>query len=203
MIAIPGKGRALRRRCCAALLAFSALASCDDMTGKGRPPLLRAPLEEGAVVVAGPGGYCIDPVTLDRRAGQGFAVLASCQILSGGETGAFVDPMMLTVTVGAAGASGTLPSPATMAAEAGQQAISGSALRGGLSLVHLASGGNRVLPEGDPRYWRGAFRLNGRLVLMALYAPRDGALAGSDGAEMLRAVHARMVALSPEAAAQR
>ena len=77
MMTILGKGRTLRG---IALLALVALASCEATTG--RPPLQQAALEEGAVVVGGPGGYCIDPVTLERRAGRGFAVLASCQILS-------------------------------------------------------------------------------------------------------------------------
>lgn len=197
MMTILGKSRALRGM---ALLALVALAACETT---GRPPLQQAALENGAVVVAGPSGYCIDPVTLERRAGRGFAVLASCQNLSGGESGAFVDPMMLTVAVGPAGRSGALPAPEVMAAEAGQRAIAGGGLRDGLSLAHLAAGGNRVLPEGDPRYWRGAFHLNGRLVVMALYAPKDGALAGRDGAAMLQAVRARITALSPEAVAQR
>ncbi len=199
-MSITGKSHILLSRCGAALLALAALAACEVTR---RPPLQQAALENGAVIIAGPAGYCIDPVTLDRSAGRGFAVLASCQNLSGGETGGIVDPMMLTVTVGSAGPSGALPSPEVMAAEAGQSPIAGGGVRDGLSLVHLAAGGNRVLPEGDPRYWRGAFRLNGRLVVMALYAPQDGVLAGGDGAEMLRAVRARITALSPEAAAQR
>lgn len=198
MMTILGKGRTLRG---IAFLALVALASCEATTG--RPPLQQAALEEGAVVVGGPGGYCIDPVTLERRAGRGFAVLASCQILSDGESGGFVDPMMLTVTVGPVEGAAALPSPETMAAEAGQRVIAGGGVVDGLSLVHLAAGGNRVLPEGDPRHWRGAFRLNGRLVLMALYAPKDGTLAGRDGAAMLQAVRARITRLSPEAAVQR
>lgn len=199
-MANPGKSRARRRRLCAALLAACALASCETT---GRPPLRHAALENGGVVVAGPGGYCVDPQTLERRAGSGFAVLASCQNLSGGTVGTFVDPMMLTVAVGPREGSAELPSPETMAAEAGQSRIAGGGQRDGLSMVHLGAGGNRVLPEGDPRYWRGAFRLNGRLVLMALYAPQGGILAGDEGAAMLQAVRARIVALSPEAAAQR
>ncbi|WP_353473361.1 dihydroxy-acid dehydratase [Salipiger sp. H15] len=205
-MAIPGSSRALRGRRGAALLALLAplaLASCESVNGSGRPPLQQAVLEGGAVVVAGPGGYCVDPVTLKRGAGRGFAVLASCQILSGGETGAVVDPMMLTVTVGPAGAAGEVPAPETLAAEAGRLRLAGGEIRDGLSVAYLAGGGDRALPGGDPRHWRGAFLLNGRLVVMALYAPSGGVLAGGDGAAMLQAVRARITQLSPEAAAQR
>lgn len=202
MILSPAKPRARRWRSSVLLLAAGLLTACEGQLGTPPTPLRQAQFEGGAIVVAGPEGYCIDPVTLERRAGQGFALLASCQILSGGE-GAVVEPMMLTVTIGSAGAGRRLPSPEVMAAEAGQSEISGGGVRDGLSLVHLAAGGNRVLDAGDPRYWRGAFHQNGRLVILALYAPKGSALAGSDGAGMLQAVRSRIAALSPEATAQR
>ncbi|MCR8549056.1 dihydroxy-acid dehydratase [Salipiger sp. P9] len=165
-------------------------------------PLARADLVRGDVVVAGPEGYCVDPVTLARRAGRDFAVIASCNILSGGKAGMFVEPMIMTVTVGGIDSAAALPAPSALALQAGQELIGGST-RDGLVAAQLAGGGTEVLEDGDPRYWRGAFLHNGRMIGLALYAPRGSFLAGADGREMLRAVQTRILRLSPEAAPPR
>ncbi|MBN9889950.1 dihydroxy-acid dehydratase [Pelagibaca abyssi] len=155
-------------------------------------------MARGEVVVAGPEGYCVDPVTLGNRPGRGFAVIASCHILSGGKTGNFVEPMMMTVTVGPRQDAVLLPAPSVLAVQAGQELIGGET-RDGLVMAQLGGGGTDVLDDGDPRYWRGAFVQNGHLIGLALYAPQDSFLAGSDGAGMLRAVQQRIAALSPVA----
>ena len=159
-------------------------------------PLEQAALARGTVVVAGPEGYCVDPVTLGRGAARSFAMLASCQILSGGELGYYVEPMMLTVTVGKPGPT-ALPQPATLAAEAGSAFLGGS-LRDGVSVAHLGAGGAAVLDGGDPRYWRATFALGGRMVGLALYAPKGSDLAGDGGYAMLARVRARIVAARPK-----
>lgn len=159
------------------------------------PPLARAELARGAVVVAGPEGYCVDPVTLGRGAARNFAVLASCQILSGGRRGPWVEPAMMTVTVGPAGAS-ALPAPQTLAAETGAALIGGET-RDGFVVAHLGDGGAEVLDGGDARYWRGAFLQGGRMVGLALYAPSGSPLAGDEGVRLLRAIRSRIAAQSP------
>lgn len=175
----------------AALFPAGAAAAPERPT-----PLEQATVARGEVVVAGPEGYCVDPVTLGNRPGRGFAVLASCHILSGGKTGNFVEPMMMTVTVGPRQEAVVLPAPSVLAVQAGQELIAGET-RGGLVMAQLGGGGTDVLDDGDPRYWRGAFVQNGHLIGLALYAPQGSFLAGADGAVMIRAVQQRIVALSP------
>ena len=179
------------------LAGLAMLAGCVPTSGSA--PLPSATLAGGEIVVAGPRGYCIDPVTLSRGTSRSFAVLASCNILSGGEEGIFVEPMMVTITVGPRLQSPAIPAPEALAAEAGQPFVSGSA-RDGLTTALLAGGGGEVLDDGDPRYWRGAFVENGHLIGLALYAPEGSRLVGRDGAEMLSRVHRQIMRLSPELA---
>ncbi|MDU8910717.1 dihydroxy-acid dehydratase [Aestuariicoccus sp. MJ-SS9] len=161
-----------------------------------KPPLARADLVGGAVVVAGPEGYCVDPKTVKRQRDSGFAMLASCNILSGGRGGAYVEPVIVTIVVGAPGTGDALPAPEDLAGNADAALLRGDR-SGDLVMAHLATGGEEVLSEGDPRYWRGVFALGDRLVSLALYAPRGADLAGASGGRMLTRVKGRIVALSP------
>lgn len=184
-------------RALAGLIGLTMLTACAPAPGSA--PLANATLAGGEIVVAGPRGYCIDPVTLSRGATRSFAVLASCNILSGGEEGIFVEPMMVTITVGPRLESPAIPAPEALASEVGQTLVSGSA-RDGLTTALLAGGGAEVLDNGDPRYWRGAFVENGHLIGLALYAPEGSRFVGRDGAEMLGRVHRQILRLSPELA---
>ncbi len=205
------------------LLSALALAACDvngDGSGRGfltgfdtpgsaggrealsqpdggAKPIRRAALAGGAVVVAGPRGYCIDPVTVESDGVTGFAVLASCRILAGPAAGPEVEPALVTVTVGAEAPAPVLPDPATLARLAGSPARAGES-RGGLVLAQIQEGGDRVLEGGDPRHWRGAFLLGTRLVSLAVYAPAGSALAADRGRDMLTAVRRAIVRASPE-----
>ncbi|MBV2359192.1 dihydroxy-acid dehydratase [Thalassococcus sp. CAU 1522] len=159
-------------------------------------PLEQASLLGGDVVVAGPPGYCVDQRTLTSRGGRGFAMIASCNILSRGQTGDIVAPAVVTVTAGGRGAVQDLPSPETIAAELGAPLI-GRYDRDGVRLAHLATGGDALFPDGDPRHWRGAFVQGDRIVGLALYAPKGHPiLSGDSGGTLLRAVRARIAALS-------
>lgn len=158
-------------------------------------PLARARLARGAVVVAGPDGYCVDPVTLGKGTARHFAVIASCNILTGGAAKTLVEPLMMTVTV-APGRYRALPVAGQLADEVGQTLLYGDTTDG-LVLAHLGGGGATVLEGGDPKYWRAAFLQGNRLVGLALYAPRDSPAAGPAGAEMLRAARGQIAALSP------
>lgn len=181
----------------AGLAGLAMLAACVPTSGSA--PLPSAKLAGGEIVVAGPSGYCVDPVTLSRGASRSFAVLASCNILSGGEEGMFAEPMMVTITVGPRSQSPAIPAPEALAAEAGQPLVTGG-VRDGLATALLGNGGGEVLDDGDPRYWRGAFVENGHLIGLALYAPEGSRLVGRDGAEMLGRVHRQIMRLSPELA---
>ena len=161
------------------------------------PPLAKKSMAGGSVVVAGPEGYCIDPETAEGGRSRGFAVIASCRILTDGKRGHEVAPVIVTVTVGPRGLEKDLPSAKALAQATGAALLDGQETDG-LVLAHLAAGGDRALEGGDARHWRGAFVLNGRMVGLALYAPKDAPMADSGGAVMLDSVRARIVSLSPQ-----
>ncbi len=181
----------------AGLLDPSERAGDDSRTRPRMPtPLARIGLAGGEVVVAGPEGYCIDPTTRQTSPERGFAVVASCSILSGGRVGGDVRPMMLTVTVGARGGALDLPSPRELALFAGSDLIAGSS-EDGLVMANLAEGGTRSLAGGDPRHWRGVFVQGDHLVGLALYAPRGSPLVGPDGGARLADMRGIIASLSP------
>ncbi len=177
--------------------------STGGSKGPTRPkmpmPLAQAKLAGGDVVAAGPEGYCLDPKTVQSRASRGFALIASCQILSGGAVGNWAEPVLITVTVGPKGALDDLPSPAALAQAAGAELLAGETAPGFVA-ANLDRGGDALLDGGDKHYWRGAFVLNGRLVGLALYAPEGSSYAAQQGGGMLARVKAQIAALSPNSA---
>lgn len=159
--------------------------------GRRAAPLARVNLAGGDVVVAGPDGYCIDPSTRRSAPERGFALIASCHILSGGKVGRPVVPMLVTVTVGPRGDGTDLPSPKAIAQAANAVLLDGKASPDQVT-AHLASGGDDMFDGSDPRYWRAAFLQGNRMVGLALYAPRGSALAGEQGATMILRVKNRI-----------
>ncbi|MCF3594924.1 hypothetical protein LZG00_13035 [Rhodobacteraceae bacterium LMO-12] len=170
-------------------------------------PLRQAELAGGKVVVQGPRGYCVDPATLRRGFAGGFALIASCNSLTGEFSGADVEPVVMTVQVQSGLARKEAPTASAMASalapERALERVDGDAL----SLVHMAGGGDKGLPTSDPKYWRGAMVINGYLVGLAVYAPKGSALAGKGGkrlivdlAENLREASPTKMYLPPEKA---
>ena len=162
-----------------------------------KAPLQRAELAGGAVVVQGPRGYCVDPATLRRGLGGGFALIAACNSLSGQFTGADVEPVVMTVQVQAAVGRKDAPDAAAMAAALAPIPVLERIDGDGLSLLHLGAGGDAGLPTGDPKYWRGAMMINGYLVGIAVYAPKGSRTAGPRGRRVILALAEQLRAASP------
>ncbi|MDA7423590.1 dihydroxy-acid dehydratase [Thalassococcus lentus] len=159
-------------------------------------PLSKVALAGGDVIVGGPDNYCIDPTTVQKRTERGFAVIASCRILSGGRAGDPVDPALITVTVGPRGDMSDLPSPNTLADVHGAPLVMGQSANDFVA-ANLAQGGQQFLAGGDDRHWRAAFVQGERLIGLALYAPKGSPLAGDAGVSLLLRVKSRIETLSP------
>lgn len=177
--------------------ALSFLASGGEKTEVARDVLRKAALVGGDVVVRGPEGYCVDRRSLRRREEGGFALLASCEALSG-VRGEAVEPVLMTVSV-LPGAAGTeRPAAAEIAALMAPARVLSTHEDAELSLVQFASGGDGVLPGGDPRHWRGGMVVNGHLVGLALYARKGGRMAGPDGRGLLTGLARSIRRASPD-----
>ena len=159
--------------------------------------LAKARLARGDIVLSGPDGYCVDAESLRSTAGNSFALIASCATLTENPAAPAVQPLLFTVTIGPRSAQ-VLPDASALAAAVGSTPMT-STEDGGVVIVHLATGGDVRLPEGDARHWRGVARVNNRLVGIALYAPRGAAAAGAAGGPLVAEVLARVLRDSPAA----
>ena len=176
-----------------------ALAACGAAPSDGPAPR-EVVLARGAVLVAAPPGYCVDRTALRDAEEGSFALLASCASLDPNTDDPSAQPAILTVTVSGRDPE-TAPPRAEALAAAAPEAVLATRQRGALALVHLGDGGDAVLPGGDPRHWRGATGTGGRVVALALYAPRESLLAGDAGGDLMTALAARIEARAPAAAA--
>lgn len=170
----------------------------ETATGLNLPVLPRIELFRGAVVVAGPRGYCIDRQSLRRNATGAFVLIASCESLTG-KAGQPVAPAVMTVSVVPDTQGAAPPSAASLAALARPADVLQSAEADGLSVVQLASGGDRLLPMGDPRHWRGGMVINGHIIGLAVYGPAGSAVSGDAGRALLTALAETLRRLSPPA----
>lgn len=170
------------------LAALWPLAACLGEAGSGsasKEPPARAvaaqlPLYNGAVVVRGPRGYCVDAKSLRKTASNRLVLLGSCESLSG-QPGVSAAPALIVVNVASRRAGREQPSAAAIAASVAPkrplEAIDGD----GVAIVHLDAGGDLALPGGDPRYWRAGMVINDHFVSLAVYGPKGSRYAGKAG----------------------
>lgn len=153
-------------------------------------------LFSGNVVVRPLRGYCIDKAATRRGSGSNFVLIASCETLTG-ERGVSVEPVMMTVSVLPRRARAGQPSAAEIARSVTSDQTKAQIDGDGVALVHVASGGDQVLPGGAPQHWRAGMEINGHLVGLAIYARNGSALAGARGKRMITALAESLRKASP------
>lgn len=196
--------RRLPRR--AALLCMCVLLAGCIGTASGGPdngaPLRQLSLYDGEVVVAAPRGYCVDASNLRRRASGAVVPMASCESLTG-KSGIAVLPALISVSV--LPRRGAAPPARPLAAEIAASLAPAQPLRQidrpRASFVHFASGGDDILPGGDPGHWRAGMVINGHLIGLAIYAPAGSPLAGDEGFDLISALADALYRASPDPAA--
>lgn len=164
-----------------------ALAGCFDGTsltiGSGTRSDVKTQMAMvgGALQLTAPKGYCFDGTP--RRGGT-HVVMASCQILSKGQSGHTVPPAILTVSVGSIDPDFTVPSPQEIAAITNAPLLF-SRQDADTSYAHLGKGGDVRLKATDSKHWRAYSHVGEYPVLLTLYAPENGALAERGGTALL------------------
>lgn len=188
------------RHCLPAVLIAPLLAGCMEAGGLNAPGgrvYQAVEVADGKVVIRGPSGYCLDGRSLRESSEDGFAVLARCDILNSGNRQNAAALAMLTVTVTPYNSSQSLPSAREMAADMPQDAVAGTAQSGDIRLLHLRTGGDQLIDTADPRHWRAVFLVNGELVSVAAYGPRDSQVADAGGRSLVTATARAMLRASP------
>lgn len=158
--------------------------------------LPEASLFRGEVVVAGPAGYCVDRQSLKRGGGTAFALIASCEILSG-KAGTRVPPAVMTVSVSPRRIGAKQPSADDLAASMAPAKALKLDDGDGISIVQMASGGDTMLPDGDPRHWRAGMLINGHVVSLAVYGAKGSAAGNKQGRTLLMALAETLREKSP------
>lgn len=185
------RGIAFRAMGLAACLPLSACLDGADPPAR-QDAMRTISFYDGAVTVDSPRGYCIDRASVKHDADGRFALLASCESLTG-EPGVEVAPAVMTVAVLPRAHDANTPPDATAMAQAvGPDTVRRAEEDDGITLVQVANGGEAVLPQGDPAHWRASMMLNGHVVGLAAYGPKDGEIAGSQGRDLLRAFGATL-----------
>ncbi len=156
----------------------------DDAEAAVTRGLHRAELAGGDIVIAPPQGYCIQKETLLSRATGGFALLASCETITGYVSGYDVDPMVLTITAVPRRSDAPEPDAEEIAAALGDRKVLRRLHGDGLTIVQVMAT-ESLTPEDDPRHWRAMMVLNGKMVGLALYGPKGSAMSGEKGLTML------------------
>ncbi len=144
-------------------------------------PMRQLSLAEGDVVISTPQGFCIDPESIQKKRGGGFALMASCAALTGKSDGVVVDPALLTVSVSPRKKGLSQPDAHKLASmiEPGKtlQRINGD----GLTLIHVQDSQHMIAGKSDERHWRGVMVINEHLVGVAAYGPENSKVVGADG----------------------
>ena len=188
----------MRLKLCALVAGLALLAGCtmQDFTPTPKGDVTRSvSLWQGDLIVAGPSGYCIESDLTNVE--TGFVVLAGCDVLTRGGSVGPVKNAVLIVSVSDDRFRDAI-SIESVRDTVGETPVVDTMSSEGVSLVQLGSGGETMLSNGDPKYWRGAAKVNGYLVVMTAVSRKDGAAANRDGARLLVNLVHRMVLHSPD-----
>ncbi len=143
-------------------------------------------IAQGAVTIAGPPGYCIDPSASRDDEKGAFVLLGSCASLAGSADSASPrTAAILTATISPSGAgqadlSAFFPTMAKfLQSESGRAALSRSGKAKSVKILKIASVGDVMYvsvrdiaradgQEVEPDYWRALFAVNGQIVTLSV-----------------------------------
>lgn len=170
------------------LAAALLLAACQMTTAAlSRAP---APVLGGAVDVAGPRGYCVDPASTREQGDTAVVLMGRCRFALA------VAPAVLTMSVGPAASAGVMAAggPALTAyftSAEGRAALSRSGRAEDVQVVAALSAGDAYLLHLQDRtlgtYWRAVVGLNGRLVTVSANGAQGAPLTPASGRALLDA----------------
>ena len=192
-------------------LALAACAPPGEDADDGAPR--RIVVAEGAVVVEGPRGFCVDRAASRAGAAGGLVVLGDCRVLGRTDGPGADPPAILTVAVAPPeGAATGLPAAEDLAAffesargrarlsRAGRAAtveIHSMGAQGRAFVIHLTD--RARFPGGavEPTYWRALAVINGRWVTLSAYAPAGRPHGEAEGRQLLRRLVQATMRASP------
>ncbi|MBI1170347.1 cation transport ATPase [bacterium] len=178
-----------RKRLRLALLALIALAGCDGLaTGGG---LHETTVLGGALTIAAPPGYCINPAASVTRGSAIVALMGRCT--ARGE----VAPAVVSVTVGQAASAGVLVAgPDALArfltSAQGRKVMARDGVASHVAVIETRIAGEALFVHLNDRsvgeYWRAILALRGRLVTVSASGTEAAPLTPAQGLTLVRDV---------------
>jgi hypothetical protein len=219
-LSLPQRHRAGLRRCLAVLGLGLGLTACQILPGTGGkspmqgpdsprtgfdgPPPARMAVANGAVIIAGPRGFCIDRAASQDSGGRAaLTVLSSCRALGAGPFAPRPSQTaVLTAAVAAPGRGGAVDTAAPGLAgffrsQAGRAALSRTGKAETVEVLETLPGDGALLlhltdtaPFGwgavQSDYWRALLMVGGRTVTLSVLAPPDAGLSRDAGLGLMR-----------------
>jgi hypothetical protein len=162
-----------------AATALGLLGACGAGPAVENTALARAQMGFGAVNLVPPPGYCIDESNLS----EDFAVIARCDVLGSPEELSDTPLGLIAVSLSEAGEETPLPSPQQTAAAHGLSDISDETT--GENRVIFRAKGKAPSRQMSDDHWRASALVAGYVIGVALYAPKGGAAAASEGRNLI------------------
>ena len=197
----------------AAVFALTlAAAGCVE---SGGAPVQRLAVQDGAVVVAGPAGYCIDRGGSRNSAESSFVLLLPCPTLSGAAgtrapaTAAVLTASILSGTLDDGQVAAVLPGLAAFfRSEPGRAALSRTgkadtvevaevAEREGVMYLRASDTSRPAGPRVEPEYWRAVLSIRGRLVTLSVLGMSDRPIGAREKRQLLAAFVQSLEAANP------
>lgn len=179
----------------AALLATLALAACQVEGGFGATR--KAPVLNGALNVAVPGGYCVDRGASREKGDNAVVIMGRCA-----DT-ASVPPALITVAVGQGGSAGVMTAggqalAAFFTSPQGRATLSRDGRARDIRVVEAIGAGDALLlhltDRGVGEYWRGIIGVKGRLVTVSATGTPGVPLAPAEGRKLIDRLLADLMA---------
>lgn len=194
----------IRRRCVAPVLAvLLALAGCDmPLSGTGAG-LHETTLLGGALKIAAPPGYCIDPKASVARGSAIVVLMGRCTAMGG------VAAALVSLTVGAPASAGVLLAGPDVLAKfltstAGRRMLSRDGVAGHVVVLQaLAAKGALLLHVKDQtagEYWRAITAIKGRLVTTSASGAEGAPLTSDQGLKLVRGMVEMLDKRNPDTA---
>lgn len=170
---IPGK------RALAMVLLLAACVGGGGLGGTSSRPVL-----QGALNIAPPQGYCVDPAALREDQDHAVVLMGRCSAR------ASVKPALVSLTIGPAGSAGVMAAGGAELAgfftsEEGRATLAPSGKARDVKVVEALSAGDaflmRLQERGAPSYWRAVMGLRGRLVTLSVHGTPAEPLDAEDG----------------------
>lgn len=201
-------------RVASALAACLVLVACLEGAAPGEATVARLSVAGGAVTVAGPRGYCVDPARSGEDEDGAFVLLGPCDALAGTANRVPAPQVraMLSATVAPAGTGPGVAESLDLlesyfADEAGRALLSREGVAETVTIRTMARDGDALIlhvsdtsraegPPLAPEYWRALIGVGDRMVTLNVWTPAIAPLDANESREVMRAFLDRMRAVN-------